>query len=1048
MYVKTLRSACLLTICMLNLVSFNSIASTAEVSGLLGNLHVLKKAKPSLFRKFKIDVNGKVLDETGVGLPGVSVKVKGTNIGTFTDNNGNFSLKNVDDNATLIIIYVGYTPKEVNVNGKTALNIRLVPQSNDLSDVVVIGYGSQKKVSVTAAVSTVTNKQLLQTPVANISNALVGRMPGLVAQQTSGQPGLDGSTLLIRGRSTLNSTAPLILVDGVERPLNSISAYEVETISILKDASATAVYGVRGANGVMLVTTKRGLEGRAKVSITYHTDIQEVTRMPKFLNSYDFATLMNEALANEGKSPLYNQTALDAYKNHTDPYLYPDVDYVDEFLKPFAPQQVFNANASGGTKFVKYFVSGGYLYQGGLFNHTKDKAVDASIDYSRFNFRSNVDLNVNKDLLLKVNLAARSEVTNVPRPGVSRLFSLLMRTPPNNGPLLNPDGTYGAGPSLTDNVLVEFSDYGFQKDYTNLIEGTVEGRYSLDALLKGLSVNSKLAFTNHYKQRIERFRSDYARYQLTGKDANGNYTYGARIGNEQPILSYAQSFISDADNSYRDVYFEGALNYQNSFGKSNVSGLVLFNKSRKTLNRAGTAAIPDWPFSYQGVVARLTYGWNDRYLAEVNMGYNGSEQFPDGAKYGFFPSVSAGWVISNEPFMQNFKAISFLKLRGSYGQVGNDKLNSGVRFLYIDNAYTSSGGYAFGLTNNVNPGGILESAFGNKYVQWEKANKSNIALESKFLKDRITFNVDVFYEKRNNILVTPGTIPATVGAALPAVNLGIVENKGYEVELNYQDKAGALNYFVNTNVSYTVNKLLFRDEVDAKYPWMRDTGKPLGMNRGLQTAGFFNSQAEIDAWPKSSYDPGPLGKIQPGDFKYIDQNGDGIIDDFDRVQLRNPTLPRYIFGLNLGASYKGFDFTAAFQGADQASMLVSLEAAYEFFNTGKVMDIHMGRWTPSTAATATYPRLSSSSGSGHNYQQNDFWVKDASYVRFKQAEIGYTFSSEWLKKVKMSMLRVYLNGSNLYTWSKIKYLDPENRNTRAWYYPQQRVWSAGVNVTF
>lgn len=287
MYVKILRSACLLTICMLNLVSFNSIASTIEVFGLPGSLQVLKNAKPSLFRKFKIDVSGKILDETGVGLPGVSVKVKGTNVGTLTDNNGNFALKNVDDNATLIIIYVGYAQKEVSVNGKNTLNIRLVPENNNLSDVVVIGYGAQKKVSVTAAVSTVTNKQLLQTPVANISNALVGRMPGLVAQQTSGQPGVDGSTLLIRGRSTLNSTAPLILVDGVERPLNSISAYEVETVSILKDASATAVYGVRGANGVMLVTTKRGLEGRAKVSITYHTDIQEVTRMPKFLNSYD-----------------------------------------------------------------------------------------------------------------------------------------------------------------------------------------------------------------------------------------------------------------------------------------------------------------------------------------------------------------------------------------------------------------------------------------------------------------------------------------------------------------------------------------------------------------------------------------------------------------------------------------------------------------------------------------------------------------------------------------------------------------------------------------
>lgn len=996
-----------------------------------------------------IDVNGRVLDETGQGLPGATIKIKGTSQVAVTDQNGRFNFKQIDEQAILVVSYIGYIPQEI--KARTQMTVKLLAEAGNLEGIVVVGFGVQKKVSVTSAIATVTNKELLQTPVANISNALVGRMPGLIATQTSGDPGVDGSTLLIRGKATLNSSAPLVLVDGVERPFNSISPFEVETVNILKDAGATAVYGVRGANGVILVTTKRGVEGKARVSMTYTAGIQEVTRIAKFLDSYNFATLMNEARANEGQAPLYNETALDAYRNHTDPYLYPDVDYVKEFIKPYAPQQNLNINVSGGTKLAKYFVSGGYLSQAGLFDHTEDRDVDAGIKYDRFNFRSNVDVDVNEDFRVSVNLANRSETRNGPRGGTSRLFSLLMRTPPNNGPLLNPDGTYGAGPSLTDNVLAEYSYQGFTKDHTNLLEGTFTGVYKLDKLIKGLSIKPMLAFTNQYKQNITRFRGSnsgdfYTRYQLTGKDANGNYTYGAPIGADNPILNFAQTFVSDADNSYRTVQFEGSLNYANSFGKNNVTGLLLFNRTRKTFNRTQTY---DWPFSYQGLVGRLTYNWDNRYLAEANMGYNGSEQFPDGSKYGFFPSISAGWVISSESFMKNLKAVNFLKIRASYGQVGNDKVNGDPRFLYLDNPYTSGGGYPFGLTNNNNPGGINEGAFGNKFVQWEKANKTNIGLESAFLNSKLTFNLDVFYEKRSNILAVPGTIPATVGATLPIVNLGIIENKGYEVEIGYKDEIGTFSYYTKANLSYAKNKVIFRDEPQAKYPWLRTTGQSLDMQYGLKTAGFFRNQAEIDGWAKSSYDPGALGKLQPGDFKYIDQNADGIIDDFDKVPLRNPTTPRYIFGFNFGGSFKNFDFSALLQGGGETAMVVNLEAAYEFFNTGKVMDIHMNRWTPATAETATYPRLSSApSGSMHNYINSDFWVKDASYLRLKQAEIGYTFTKGFLEHIKLSSLRVYINGSNLYTWSTIKYLDPENRNQRAWYYPQQRVWSAGVNVSF
>jgi TonB-linked SusC/RagA family outer membrane protein len=993
-----------------------------------------------------VEIKGKVLDKDGAAIAGASILIKGTQKGAISDEQGFFSLKVTDKNSVLVISFTGYKTQEIPLKGRTEISTRLELDVKALDDVVIIGYGTQKKISVTAAVASVNNKELLQTPVPNIANALIGRLPGLIAQQTSGDPGADGANLFIRGTATLNNSAPLILVDGVERPLNSISAEEVESVSILKDASATAVYGVRGANGVILVTTKRGVEGKAKVNLTYNYGLQEVTRLPNFLDSYNYALLENEALANEGTPPKYSQVQLDGYKNHTDPYLYPDVDYLKEFIRSGAPQQVFSANVNGGTKIVKYFVNAGYVTQNGIYKHTSEKDLNTDLNYSRFNFRSNVDLNVNKDLLLSVNIAARSETRNGPSIATSDLFGLLMRMPPNNSPLLNPDGTYGAYPGVSDNPLAELSYVGFTKNYINLLEGSFTGSYKLNSLLKGLSIKSMLAFTNQYNQKISRTRSNFPRYPITGIDAQGNYQYGALLGADAPLLSYGQSFISDANNSYRQINFEGSINYASSFGKNNVTALVLYNVSRKTLNQTLTF---QWPFSYQGLVGRITYNWDNLYLAEFNMGYNGSEQFPPGNRYGFFPSVSVGWVITNESFMKNIKAVSLLKLRGSYGQVGNDQQGTN-RFLYLNNPYTTGGGYAFGLTNNINPGGINEGAFGNKFVQWEKANKSNIGLESEFFNSRLSFNVDVFYEKRSNILTQPGTIPATVGAALPVVNLGVVQNKGYEIKLGYKDKIGQFNYNVSTNLSYAINKVIFKDEPSAKYPWLLKTGQSLGLNYGLQTAGFFKDQADIDGWAKSSYNPGPLGRLQPGDFKYVDKNEDGIIDANDIVALGNPNIPRYIIGFTLSVSYKGFDLNALLQGAGETSYAVTMEAGWEFFNGGKVMDIHLGRWTPATAATATYPRLSSNPAAAqHNYQNNDFWIKDAKYLRLKQAEIGYTLPSS-ICRIKLNSIRVYLNGANLLTWSSrsLKYLDPEGRNNRAWFYPQQRIFSAGVNINF
>ncbi|NQX39298.1 TonB-linked outer membrane protein, SusC/RagA family [Pedobacter steynii] len=1019
---------------------FHAYGNAHFVPGKTGGLEIPK----NIFFK---PIKGKITDEKGLGLPGATVTVKGTKRAVGTDSKGQFSIEaNAGD--VLLVTFTGYVTAEIRISSQENVSLMLKEDNSELNEVVVVGFGQQKKISVTAAISTVSSKDLKQSPVANLSNAMMGRLPGLIGQQTSGDPGRDAATLLIRGQGTYNNASPLVLVDGIERSFNTIDPNEVENISILKDASATAVYGVRGANGVILVTTRRGALGKTVVNITGNNAIQEPTRLPNYLDAYNYSLLLNEAYANEGKGAFfaYSQTDLEGYKNHTDPYLYPDVDYMKEFLKPVAQQYTINANVSGGTKIAKYFVSGSYFSQDGLYKHTgtDENAFNGDLNYNRYNFRSNVDLDVTPSLRISANFAARAETRNGPASSTSTLFSSLVAFPPNSAPLTNPDGTYGYN-FRQANVLAQFRS-GFSKEYNNKLEGTVVLDYKLTSLLKGLSFKTNLSFTNEYIHTITRSYADYLKYKILGKNPDGTYIYSEAAGAYNPTLGFSQAFDPDVA---RTAYVEAGLNYTNSFGKNTVTGLILANRSRKIRNNAAY----DWPFSYQGIVGRVTYNYDDRYFAEANLGYNGSENFPTDKKYGLFPSISAGWVLSNEAFLKPVKWISLLKFRGSYGQVGNDKYgeetNATDRFLFIQNSFTTGSGYSFGLTNNNAVAGFTEGAFGNPIVTWEKANKANIGLESTFFNNKITLNADVFYDKRNNILTRYGNIPATFGQTSPIVNLGTVENKGYELELGYNNKINSFGYTIKANFNYARNKIIFRDEPQTKYPWMRRTGQAIRQLWGYQTAGFFNSEAEIEGWAKTTFDPGPLGKLQPGDFKYVDQNGDGLIDIYDQVPIGNPTTPVLTFGGTIGFNYKNFDFSLLIQGAGKTSMRRTLEAAYEFFNKGKVMDLHLGRWTPATAATATYPRLSSSPSAGqHNYVDNDFFLIDAGYLRIKSAELGYTLPNGWIEKIGLKNARIYASGFNLYTWDKIDYLDPENRDLRAWYYPQQRIFNFGASVSF
>ncbi|HTM98858.1 MAG TPA: TonB-dependent receptor [Pedobacter sp.] len=1015
--------------------------------------------------KASIDVNGIVLDENGKEISGATVKVKGTTLAVVTDAAGRFIFKNLAEDATLIISYIGYASQELKVSKN--MSVKLEVLAAKLEEVAVVAYGTQKKISVLGSLSSVSTEDLLQTPAANITNTLAGRLPGLISQQTSGNPGADAASLLIRGKGTYNgNTNPLVLVDGVERSFSTIDANEVENITILKDASSTAVFGIRGANGVILVTTRRGKKSKPNISFTANTSIQQMTRLPEFANSYEYATLKNEGYTNEGKAAFYTQEMLDGYKNHLDPYLYPDVDWQAEFLKKNSLMQQYNLNITGGSSFVKYFVSGSFLSQGGAYkqDYIKNPEFSGNLNYTRYNFRSNLDFDITSSTKLAINLGVRNDLRHSPYAtgsDVSRIFSSLVRMPPNFMPVLNPDGSYSFPNGRVDrdaagiagnNVLADLADSGERKEYGNSIDASVILNQGLDNILKGLNFSTNFSMTNAYTQTSNRFKTSVAggppnnyfvRYPLLGKNPDGTYIYGgAGSSVNQPLINFSET--NELDN--KRWYFESKIDYKGNQGNHHYTGLLLFNASRQT--------VALWPRSYMGVSSRATYDYDNRYLLEVNLGYNGSENFAKGKRFGFFPAYAVGWVASNEKFLKDSRSIDLLKIRASYGEVGSDQ---GVdRFAFFNRPYSNTGNYAFGLTNSNTISGFNEGAFGNINVQWEVAKKTNIGIETMFLNRKIGFNADVFYELRDQILANYGTVPSILGVVatnLPSANIGRMENKGFELELNHSHHIGKLDYWIKANASFARNKILYRDEPTQPYPWLYRTGNSVDQQYGLVTNGFFNSQTEVDAWYADGYstpypDKTASGKLVPGDFKYIDQNGDKVIDNLDMVPIGKPTSPEYMFALSFGGKAKNFDFSAMFQGSTNTSMFVTMEAGWAFFNAGKALKDHLNRWTPENTAAATYPRLASSpAGGDYNYVNNDFWLKKASYVRLKQAQIGYTFNKSLIQNVGLRGTRIYIDGANLYTWSSIKYLDPENRNSRAWFYPQQRVFNIGVNIT-
>ncbi len=884
-------------------------------------------------------VTGIVKDQTGEPIIGASVLEKGSTNGVITDLDGNFKLTVSNAvKAVLQISYVGYKTQEISVNGKTLLEVVLKEDTELLDEVVVVGYGAQKKESVVGAISQVSSKELLASPAANVSQAIAGKIPGVITTQTSGAPGQDDTKINIRGRATFaGDGSPLILVDGVERTFSQIAPDDIETISVLKDASATAVYGVRGANGVMLITTKRGRDQKPEVNLT-------ANGLPSQFSANDIEMYR--------KSAAGELSGLDAM-------LYPNVDWYDEVLKKSAPAQRYNVSVRGGTKRMRYYASAELYDQKGLIKELSQDMYgnSSSPSYRRYAFRANMDLFLTKDLTFSVNFGTRFEERRGSNTSESSTFSQtfyeLNHTPgwlfPVSYEVQNGESTktlYGGSSQYQSNIVAALAKGGYYRATNTINETNFVLDYKMDWLTKGLSAKGMVSFDydSYYKKM---FKADFATYELNDRD-NYESMDAYNQFNSDGELAYSK----DNSTTYK-LYMEAQVNYARQFGKHDVTAMALYNQNDYRYNS-------ELAKRYQGLVGRVTYGYDDRYLAEFNAGYNGSENFLQGKRFGFFPAVSLGWRISNEEFMAGTAQwLNNLKIRASYGEVGNDIYTvngTAQRFLYEEKWSQVSNAYYFGSSGKT---GIYESQYPNLGVTWERAHKYNVGLEFGLWNGLLNGNVDVFYEKRNDILTSYLTRPQWVGVALAAGNLGETKNSGYEIELKHNNRINEdLSYNVGLTYSHARNEIISMDEPELKTAYRKREGNPISQYFGLIAEGFV-TQADLDNpdFPVSTF-----GTVKVGDLKYKDANGDGFIDDRDESRIGYSDIPENTYALSLGVNYKGWGFSVMFQGVDHVSRYYDAEAMYAFVSGGKVKEHHLERWNPAQSEAynlqhANYPLL-------------------------------------------------------------------------------------------
>lgn len=1051
-----------------------------------------RTAKVQTTQNHKITVSGTVLDKTtNDPLIGVSVVVKGgANAGTITDMDGKFTLKLPYAEAPLVFSYLGYQPQEIVPGAKKELTVLLQEDTKALQEVVVVGYTKQRKETMIGSVATITTKDLTQSPTANINNALAGRLPGLIVNQyAGGEPGVDQSELFIRGKATYGNQSAIVIVDGIERDMSYLAPDEIETFTILKDASATAAYGIRGANGVIVITTKRGKAAeKATVNLKASIGINQPIGFPEYLGSADYATLYNEARLNDAKMTgadisslnLFSQQAIDNFRrakgDNSDGLGY-DWDYYDFAFKPGLQEDV-SLSIRGGTDKVRYYVLANYFSQGGNYKYSNAGEYDSQTKFTRYNFRSNIDININRYLSTRLDLGARITDRNAPGTTAGRLMTICATQPPYLPILVeenahpqneeyiqqNPRGMLYGDNIYRYNLLGELSRTGYLNEKNTYLNGSFAMNLDMEFLTKGLKAEVMFSYDasegRWINRKLDTYKDGYREYPkyatfmpIEGSDAymaGGHYTGAYKTGNKYDIdQTIGNGFSHNASDGR--TYIQARLDYNRLFSnRHEVTAMLLANRGNRTVNN-------ELAYHSQGITGRFAYYYNQKYLMEFNFGYNGSENFTPGKRYGFFPAGSIGWVVSEEEFMKKASWIDFLKVRASYGLVGSDNVSS--RFPYLA-FYGSGSGYDFGNNFGTNVGGTSEGNLANANLTWEKARKLNVGIDFTTLNQRLALTIDAFYEYRFDIITDMNSdgimgYPDIVGKDAALQNLGEVSNRGVDIELSWNDKIGKdFRYYIRPNLTFSRNRLEYKAEVARKNSWRKETGKRLYENFVYVFDHFVADQEEADRLNKIGYQP--WGQLIPGDVVYKDLDRNGVIDDEDRTAMGNPRSPELMFGIPFGFQYKNFDFSVLLQGATKSSILLNGAAVFDFpqfeqDKIGRVKKMHLDRWTPETAATAKYPALHYGTHDNNKNGNSSLFLYDASYLRLKNVEIGYNVSPKLLRKFHVQQARIYVQGLNLLTFDKLGDvdIDPETKSgDGASWYPIQKVFNFGIDITF
>lgn len=1012
----------------------------------------------------EVTVTGKVTDEEGIPLPGVNIMIKGTTVGTISNLDGEYSLT-IDDPSTTVLVYsfVGMVTQEVTVEGQTSIDIVLISGLTALDEIVVIGYGTASRATLTGAVSAVQGDELKQSPSTNFSNTLVGRVPGLFAYNRSGEPGYDGATLRIRGANTLGDNNPLVVIDGIpNRDLDRVDPADIESFTVLKDASA-AIYGTQAANGVILITTKRGRVGKPRVTIDLNVGAQQPTVIPEMADAATYATMLNEIAyyrdPSGGLNQVYSTADIQAYADGSDPWGHPNTDWFNEVYKKWSLQHYQNVSISGGSERLKYFLSIGNRFQDAIYHNS-------ATYYKQQNFRSNIDGQITENIGISFDVSGRLENRNFPTVSQGESFRMIMRGKPNlpaywpNGDP-GPDIEYGHNPAVT---VSDATGYDNDKDYflrTNLrldvkvpwIEGlSAQGNFSYDKRLR----YRKLFETPWYLYTWDGSSVDANGDPLTVKGKRGlespQLTQWARDGQKVTYNAYLTYEKSAGPNNFKIMVGTESqnyiANYMDAFRKNYVAGDIdqLFAGAEdEYMANDGSAE----QFARRSYFSRINYSYGTKYLAEFVMRYDGSYMFDD--QYGFFPGISLGWRISEEAFWSdNIGFWDEFKIRGSWGQTGNDRIyykesESDVgteiddddvlqEYRYLALYGFSDKSYVFGVSNNNKM--LFEQAIPNPEVTWEVANQFNIGFSSSWLNSRLSLDLDYFSNLRTDILWRRNaSVPTSTGLSLPPENIGEVANRGFEFVLGFRGTSGDIRYDIAANGSYAKNEIIFWDETPGIPDYQQSTGRPMGARLDYEAIGVFVDQDAVDNNPS-------WGGAQPGDIIFRDVNGDDVIDGLDKVRNEKSALPRFTGGLMASVGYKGLDLSILFQGTAGGIVYINPESG-EIGNY--YLEYAESRWTPSNPSSE-YPRSWNRDDEYWRNQGNTFWVRETDYLRLKNLELGYNIPTSVTGRIGMEGLRIYLNGLNLFTMSKVKLIDPELTGGTS--YPLQRIINLGLTITF